>query len=375
METGGEILYPWVSRMIMMGLYMANDIPFKEVYIHGYVMAEDGSKMSKSVGNVVDPLPVLEKYGSDALRMGIIAGRSPAVNRGYDPRKVEEARNFANKLWNVARFIESQVGDDFAAKAQPQPETAADYYILYKLQQITEAIGHYLDDYRFSEAYDAIYHFVWDELADWYIEASKTALNKGVLAHVLEAALKLAHPFAPFVTETIWQTLKWEGDSLLAVAAWPEPAHITAKQAEDFEAIKTMVSEIRFIKSSLNLPKATLLYHASDFMADNAGVIASLARVETIETAKAGEGLQLTQAKQMAWLQLEEAVIQRFVDQLADQLKVQETAIKRLEDRLRNKSYVDNAPAKLVEETKAQLEAAKTLRDKAHQEYLSFKRT
>ncbi len=103
METGGEILYPWVSRMIMLGLYTTGDIPFNEVYIHGYVMAEDGSKMSKSLGNVVDPLPVIAKYGSDALRMGIISGRSPAINRGYDLRRVEEARNFANKLWNVAR--------------------------------------------------------------------------------------------------------------------------------------------------------------------------------------------------------------------------------------------------------------------------------
>ena len=106
METGGEILYPWVSRMIMLGLYRTGEVPFKEVYIHGYVMAEDGSKMSKSLGNVVDPLPVIKKYGSDALRMGIISGRSPAVNRGYDHRRVEEARNFCNKLWNIARFVE-----------------------------------------------------------------------------------------------------------------------------------------------------------------------------------------------------------------------------------------------------------------------------
>jgi len=134
METGGEILYPWVCRMIMLGLYVTGDIPFRDVYIHGYVMAEDGSKMSKSVGNVVDPLPVIEEYGSDALRMGILAGRVPAVNRGYDNRKVEDARNFCNKLWNIARYIEDIIGDD-SSREPAHPTSAADHWVLDKLQR------------------------------------------------------------------------------------------------------------------------------------------------------------------------------------------------------------------------------------------------
>ncbi len=170
METGGEILYPWVGRMIMLGLYVTGEVPFREVYIHGYVMAEDGAKMSKSLGNVVDPLPLIEKYGSDAMRLGIISNRAAAVNRGYDHRKVEDARNFCNKLWNVARYIESIIGEEPGREAAPT--TAADHWVLRKLQHTQQGIGRDLDGYRFSEAYDKLYHFIWDDLADWYVEAS-----------------------------------------------------------------------------------------------------------------------------------------------------------------------------------------------------------
>jgi valyl-tRNA synthetase len=133
MDTGGEILYPWVSRMIMLGLYVTKNIPFKEVYIHGYVMSEDGAKMSKSLGNTVDLSETIAKYGSDALRMGIIAGRVPAVNRPYDSRRLEEARNFSNKIWNIARYIEGRVGDDHNLRAEAKPQTPADHWILNRL--------------------------------------------------------------------------------------------------------------------------------------------------------------------------------------------------------------------------------------------------
>jgi valyl-tRNA synthetase len=371
METGGEILYPWVSRMIMLGLYVAGDVPFKAVYIHGYVMAADGSKMSKSVGNVVAPMPIIEEFGSDALRMGIISGRSPAVNRGYDQRRVEEARNFANKLWNVARFIESQIGDDFSAKTDAKPATAADHYILSKLQQLTEVLGAHLDEYRFSEGYDALYHFVWDELADWYVEASKVDLNKGVLAHVLEATLKLVHPYAPFVTETIWQTLKWE-DGLLATSHWPEAIQSDADKAADFEQVQNIVNEVRFVASSLNLSRPKLLYKANGFLDTYAPLIKSLARLESVEATEQGQGLQLTQTDHSVWLDLEQDAIKQFATNLKSKVDDLHATIKRLEGRLSQKSYVDNAPAKLVEETKSQLESAKEQHAKAQEEYKRF---
>ncbi|HXR49630.1 MAG TPA: valine--tRNA ligase, partial [Verrucomicrobiae bacterium] len=220
METGGEILYPWVSRMIMLGLYVTGKIPFEEVYIHGYFMAEDGSKMSKSLGNVVDPMPVIDQYGSDALRMGIIAGRAPAVNRGYDTRRVEEARNFCNKLWNVARYIQGLAGDT-AGEGRAEPKAPADHWILTKLHDLQTGLEGDLAQYRLSEAYERLYHFVWDDLADWYLEASKAAPNLPLLMEILRQTLIMIHPFAPFVTETIWQTLESTGDSVLAVQPWP----------------------------------------------------------------------------------------------------------------------------------------------------------
>ena len=144
------------------------------------------------------------------------------MNRGYDPRKVEEARNFANKLWNVARYIEDTIGDNFELRHKPEAANIADHWMLIKLQQSTEKIAADLEKYRFSEAYDTLYHTVWDDFADWYLEASKAAPNHGLLAYALETLLKLAHPFAPFITETIWQTLKWEGDSLLIKVTGPK---------------------------------------------------------------------------------------------------------------------------------------------------------
>ena len=371
METGGEILYPWVSRMIMLGLYVTGDVPFKSVYIHGYVMAADGSKMSKSVGNVVAPMPIIDEYGSDALRMGIISGRSAAVNRGYDPRRVEEARNFANKLWNVARFIEAQIGDDFDAKHTAEPKSAADHYILSHLQHLTEMVGAHLDEYRFAEAYDAVYHFVWDELADWYIESSKVELNKGVLAHVLEATLKLVHPFAPFVSETIWQTLKWE-DGLLATSTWPEPIKAEAKTAAEFEQVKTIVGEVRFVAASLQLSRLKLAYTANAFMDTYAPLIKSLARLESVEPTGAGQGLQLTQTDHELWLDLDETAIKQFAANLKGRVDDLQASINRLSDRLKQKSYVDNAPEALVNETKSQLEAAKDQLIKAQEEYARF---
>lgn len=372
METGADILYPWVSRMIMFGLYNTGEVPFKEVYLHGLILDEKGQKMSKSKGNVINPMELLDEFGSDAFRGGIILGESPGSNRPFDKGKMIGARNFGNKLWNVARFIETQIGDDFGLRGQPQPTTSADYYILSHLQQLTGVVSAHMDNYRLSEAFDAVYHFVWNELADWYVEASKVDLNKGVLAYVLEASLKLAHPFAPFVTETIWQTLKWENDSLLATSQWPEAIKVDRKKAADFEDIKTLVSELRFVRSSLNLTKGTLLHQNDAFIEANTPLIKSLARLETIKSVEAGQGLQLTQTRHRAWLDLDKNAIQQFLDELKSQVKTQEAAIKRLEDRLSNKSYVKNAPTKLVEETKGQLEEAKILRDKAREEYNRF---
>jgi valyl-tRNA synthetase len=373
METGGEILYPWVARMIMLGLYVTGEVPFKEVYIHGYVMAEDGSKMSKSVGNVVDPLPVIDQFGSDALRMGIIAGRAPAVNRGYDPRRVEEARNFANKLWNVARFVEDKVGDDFKLKGNPKAANAADQWILYKLQRTVAELSTFLDNYRFSEAYDLLYHFVWDDVADWYLEVSKVSLNKGVLAHVLESVLKLAHPFAPFVTETIWQTLKWEGESLLITSKWPEISKADVAEGAVFEEIKAIVSEIRFVRSMLHVRGGLNLYHTGDeLLVKHADLLKALTRLDDIKQVRDGHGLHLTSTGRTCWLDLDQESMRAFITQLKFKRDEEQRLAEQLKARLDNKAYVANAPKAVVEQTKAQLAETQARLDKVREEYERF---
>lgn len=371
METGGEILYPWVSRMLMLGLYVTGEVPFKEVYIHGYVMAEDGAKMSKSLGNVVDPMPVIDKYGSDALRMGIISGRSPAVNRGYDHRRVEEARNFANKLWNVARYIEGVLGED-TEREGTKPASAADHWILGRLGAAQESICEHLDNYRFSEAYETLYHFVWDDLADWYVEASKGAPNKPLLAFMLEAVLTLAHPFAPFVTETIWQTLAWEEDSLLINRTFSKLPGFDKRQVDDFEEIRRIISEVRGIVNTLRVTGVTLYYTDVPFLAENAELIKRLAKLVAVTEVESGTGMFLTSTKYRSWLDIDPSTAKAYLKELDVKRESQEQSIKQLEARLANKSYVDNAPHQVVQQTKGQLAEAKRQLDKIWQEYKRF---
>lgn len=360
METGGEILYPWVSRMLMLGLYVTGNIPFKEVYIHGYVMAEDGSKMSKSVGNVVDPIPVIEKYGSDALRMAVITGRTAAVNRGYDQRKVEDARNFCNKLWNISRFVEDILGDEVAREGA-KPQTAADHWILSKLELSQEKIGKDLDNYRFAEAYNTLYHFVWDDLADWYIESSKANPNKPLLAHLLENVLLLAHPFAPFLTETIWQTLAWENDTILATRTLQKPLSSDNGKASDFTEIQIIVAEIRYISKALKVTDLTLYYKEANFIKDSSDIIRTLARLKNVTQVTDGNGLYLTRTKHDCWLDIDQSTAQQYLVELEAKQQHQQTVIKQLESRLNNKEYVKNAPSKIVDQTKQQLTDAREL--------------
>ncbi len=372
METGGEILYPWVCRMIMLGLYVTGKVPFKDVYIHGYVMAEDGSKMSKSIGNVVDPMPVIEQYGSDAMRMGILAGRVPAVNRGYDSRKVEDARNFCNKLWNVARYIEGVLGDDLE-RVTPKPETAADHWVLHKLQQVLTEVEADFANYRLAEAYDRLYHFVWDDVADWYIEASKSAQNKALLAHLLEGILIVLHPFAPFVTETIWQTLAWEKDSILATRPWPKVAKSNAGKAAEFDQTIAIVTEARAITKALHAPMSTLYHSGVDFLRDNGELIARLARLRGVTEVQDGDGLHLTTTTYDCWLDIDTGAARQYVQELERQQTELDQRKAQLQSRLDNKAYVKQAPKHLVSQTKEQLKDIEQQTEKLVAEAERFK--
>lgn len=359
METGADILYPWVSRMLMLGLYITGNVPFKSVYLHGLILDEHGAKMSKSKGNVIDPMTKLEQFGSDAFRMGIIAGQTPGNNQPYDESKLVGARNFCNKLWNVARYIEDKLGDQANLGATPEPQTSADHWMLYELQQSTEVISGCLDDNRLGEAYEAVYHLLWDDLADWYIEVSKVALTPSVLAYSLQTVLTLAHPFAPFVTETIWQTLTGNDDSLLATSAWPELASSDKQQAQAFEALQNIVTEVRAVTSALKTTDLSLYFETDGLSQQDVTLIKHLTRLKTVEaSAEPASGLQLKNAGITAWLDVSPAAAKAYTDELASQQKQLEQSIKQLKGRLSNKSYVDQAPAKIVQQTKDQLAEA-----------------
>lgn len=371
LDTGGEILYPWVSRMVMLGLYVTGDVPFREVYIHGYVMAEDGAKMSKSLGNVIDPLPVIDKYGSDALRMGLLAGRTPGVNRGYDSRKVEEARNFCNKLWNISRYTLERLGELTEDPAH-EPKTTAEHWVLSRLQQATETMSEHLKEYRFSEAYDTLYHFVWDDVADWYIEASKNQEGGGVLAYVLENVLKLAHPFAPFVTETIWQVVPWTGTSILAVQPWPKTFAHNKKSTADFEEIKDIVTEVRALTRSLGLRKPHLYYTDVPFLTSNAELICRLAGLDGVIEVTHGNGLHLTSTPHACWLDVDSEIAAAHLEQLGAQISDASARIAHLHGRLNNESYTKHAPKEVVRETELQLSEAETALARLKTEQLRF---
>lgn len=356
METGWDILFFWVARMILGTTYMTGEVPFKDVYLHGMVRAEDGKKMSKSrPESIVDPLTIIPKYGTDALRMALIMGVSPGNDQNWSTGKIEANRNFCNKLWNMARYIEGNLDGKLTHDLKPEPKSVADHWVIERLNTVGARIGDHLDNYRFSEAYDLVYHVIWDDVADWYLEASKSAQNASVLNYVLETIIKLAHPFAPFVTETIWQTLHPDDNTLLTLSSWPKSVDFDKKKAEDFNKVKTAVSEIRTVKTLLQLKDVTLYYTDAPFIAENTALIGKLARLTTITEVSDGHGLRLTQTAEKCWLDIDRSTAQEFVGKLRDKQTDVTKQINLLEGRLNNEAYVKKAPKKLVDQTKQQL--------------------
>jgi len=351
METGGEILYPWVSRMIMLGLYETGQVPFKSVYIHGYVLASDGTKMSKSVGNVVSPLTMIDAYGADALRMGLITDRAPGINRPFDEIKLVGGRNFANKLWNIARYVDEKTSNDDAHK-HAEPISAADHWILSKLQQGAEGIAKHMESYRFSEAFDAVHTLAWSEFADWYIEASKNNLNAPLLSYLLINILKLAHPFAPFVTEAIWQQLNVD-KSILAKETWPTITSSDSKKAQDFELLKDVISELRALTKTLK-PAQKILYSANATIADNAGIINKMAKYKVEQAGGGTDTVALMSATKSA-IHIEKENLSAYISALKSNIGEYEQLANTMRARLSNKAYTQNAPKHIVEESKKQL--------------------
>lgn len=363
METGWDILFFWVARMILATTYMTGQIPFKTVYLHGLVRTEGGKKMSKSnPETIIDPMEVIPEYGTDALRFALIQGMSAGNDQRLGRSKIIANRNFCNKLWNIARYIEDAIGDD-VNRAAVEPKSAADHWIIQRLAETQSRIGSDLDNYRFSEAHDLLYRFVWNDLADWYIEASKAELNRQLLAYLLESVLILAHPFAPFITETIWQTLDWENGTVLAGKTRRTVINNDKSKAAAFAEIKAIVTEVRYITKTLKVSGVSLCYSDSSFLRDNAAIIARLARLQEVVQAQPqpGSGLSLTGTRHDCWLNISQSVSQRYFQEIQAKQGQHINTVKQLKARLGNKAYVKNAPKEVVEQTRQQLKEAEEL--------------
>jgi len=367
METGTDILYAWIARMIMLGLYTTDKVPFKDVYLHGMVLDQHSQKMSKSKGNVINPMESIAAYGSDALRLGLITSRSPGQNQAFSDDRIIAGRNFCNKLWNIARYAENKLGDNFISKA-PEPKSLADHWIISELATAKATIERTLDDYRISEAQESMYHAIWDSVADWYIEASKDQDNPDLLAWVLDTSLKLAHPFAPFVTETIWQTLPWH-KSLLISETWPEILAFNDIAAAEFSRVQALVEEARFVTTALpGNEKYSLLYQEDSLIEDNKDLIKRLAKLKEVTLTEEARGLRLATSGRQAWLDVSADTLAEHQTNLEARLATAHQDIQALKGRLNNANYVAKAPAALVEETKKQLEEKQALTERLQNE-------
>lgn len=364
METGADILFAWVARMIMMGLYVTGEVPFKEVYLHGLVLDAHGKKMSKSKGNVINPMELVTKYGSDAFRLGILRGRSAGMNQAFSENSVISGRNLCNKLWNISRLVQSIV-DEVQADGEYKTENMGEDWICREINSCLEQVEQCMAGYRFAEAVETLYSTIWVKYADWFLESQKIFKNSALLKKTLEAVLVALHPFAPFVTEAIWQNLSWT-DGFIATAKWPERLKFDVISAESFDRLMLVVQEVRGTLQALpgtnNSKKYDLLYDNDSLVEDNLLLLQALTRVKAINALKgAPRGLRLALANHELYLDVPEKVVKEYKDALTDKILAVGRELSALEARMQNENYVNRAPAHLVLETKEQIEEKKRL--------------
>jgi valyl-tRNA synthetase len=402
LETGYDILFFWVARMIMMGLKFTGEVPFRYVYLHGLVRDEQGRKMSKSLGNALDPLDLIAEYGADALRFTLLTGGTPGNDLKLAVSRVEASRNFANKIWNAARFVVMKLEDQTPALDDVDPNSPVyvlpddallslpDRWILSRLESVRRDSTRLIETWQLGEAGRQLYEFLWNEYCDWYIEAAKVRLNEGtaaeaeatrqVLAFVLEQSLRLMHPFMPYLTEAIWQNLPGigrgeargaRGDTApaLMVTRWPAPTGRHNAQVEaDFERIQEIVRGIRNVRSEYDVPAGKRIparfsagEHAA-LLAGNLAVLGFLARLEMAETQVAAElpapGKVATLAASGVNVYLPLAGL---VDLGAERKRIQgeidnvERLVQRIEGMLNNPGFTGKAPAEVIERERARL--------------------
>ena len=354
METGADLLFAWVARMIMMGLYVTGEVPFKEVYMHGMVLDAYGKKMSKSKGNVINPMDLVAKYGSDAFRLGIIRGRSAGMNQAFSENSVISGRNLCNKLWNISRFIQGIVDEGDSLDSYTTLNQGEDW-ICRELNDCLDQIEADFEAYRFAEAVETLYSTIWDKYADWFLESQKIYRNVPLLKKTLETILVALHPFAPFVTETIWQNLSWT-EGMIITAKWPARLEYDPISAEQFENIRTIVSEVRGTLQALpgtnNAKKYTLLYDNDSLVEDNLLLVKALTKVPAVDPLNgAPRGLRVALANHELYLDVPEKVVKEYKDALTEKILSVGRELDALNARMMNPNYVERAPEHLVKET------------------------
>ncbi len=381
METGYDILFFWVARMVMMGLSFTGKAPFRTVYLHGLVRDEHGRKMSKTYNNVIDPLDVMDEYGTDALRFTLLTGSTPGNDMNLSVERIAANRNFANKIWNAARFLISNLGEDDPTGILPrQGLTLPDRWILSRLHRLIETVNHLFENYQYGEAGRQIYDFVWGEYADWYIEISKIALygedehaksrTRSILTYVLDQCLRLLHPFVPFVTEEIWQHIPHQGEALI-VARWPEvDESLFDTEAESQMALVVeLIRGIRNVRAEYNVPPgkripvkinagqwAGVLQGQRDLFIRLASVDAEHLEIEPALSEIPPQAATVTVSGVTAFLPLAGLVdIEMERERIRRELEEVSRQIERVEQVLSKDGFTQRAPAEVVQREKDKL--------------------
>ena len=379
--TGYDIIFFWVARMIFSSVENMHERPFDTVFIHGIVRDAQGRKMSKSLGNGIDPLIVIDEYGADALRFTLATGNSPGNDMRFSDEKVGASRNFANKLWNAARFILMNLGEDEKAPHIPDELALEDKWILSLFNKLTKEVTDNLDKFELGIAVQKLYDFIWDVFCDWYIEISKIRLNSGdekaaqtardMLVYIMSNTLKLLHPFMPFITEEIWQTLPHEGESIM-ISEWPvyKDEYDFSVEEQEMDRIMEAVRAIRNRRAEMNVPpsKKAKYYiataHKDTF--EKAGIfmqrLASCSEAEIGDSFEIDDAVCIVTTDAKIYIPLGELV--DFEKEIARLNKEKEKVLKDLEfidKKLNNENFVAKAPKAVVD---GQREAAQKLRDK-----------
>lgn len=388
--TGYDIIFFWVARMIFSGLAHMDEVPFKTVLIHGLVRDAQGRKMSKSLGNGIDPLEIIDRYGADALRFTLATGNSPGNDMRFSDEKVNASRNFANKIWNASRFILMNLSDD-VEPGLPETLNIEDKWVLSKYRTLVREVTDNLEKFELGLAVQKLYDFIWDILCDWYIELCKSRLQAGgetseaaqrVLVYVMTGTLKLLHPFMPFITEEIWQALPHDGESIM-VAPWPQADAALDFSADesDFEMIMQVIRAIRARRGEMNVPpsKKTRLFimtaHKAVFEQGRPffARLAFASDVELGDSFDADGSVQVVTDAARVFIPMDELVDrEKELARLGREKAACEKDIAALSSKLDNPGFVAKAPAQVVDGERAKLAKARERLAKIEESIAAF---